>query len=110
MITALALIAFLQAAPGAQVMGPSWVDQRVDVRGQVIAVDGGCFQLAVDRAGIIGAGGRLWACGSGPTPDLNTDAHVRGVVSDTRMTRVGPAWRPVPVVVLEHFIDAPRSP
>ena len=81
-------------------MGPGWVGQRVDVHGTVIAVDGDCVELAVDRQGIPGAGGRLWACGSAPTPDLNTEAHVLGVVSDTRMTRMGPAWRPVPVVSL----------
>jgi len=100
MITALALIALLQAAPGAQVMGPGWLGQHVDVRGQVIAVDGGCFQLAVERGGIDGAGGRLWACGRDPVPAINTETHVQGVVSDTRMTRMGPMWRPVPVVVL----------
>lgn len=81
-------------------MGPGWVGQSVDVRGTVIAVDGGCYQLAVERQGLQGAGGRLWACGSAPAPDLNTEAHVHGVVRDTRMTRMGPAWRPVPVVSL----------
>ena len=96
----LALLVALQTSPGAQVMGPGWVGQSVDVRGTVIAVDGGCYQLAVEREGLPGAGGRLWACGSGPAPDLNTEAHVRGVVRDTRMTRMGPAWRPVPVVSL----------
>lgn len=85
MITALALIALLQTTPGAQLMGPIWVSQRVDVRGQVIAVDGGCFQLAVAQGG-----GRLWACGREPVPAINSEAHVQGVVSDTRMKRAGP--------------------
>ncbi len=97
---AFALLVALQTSPGAQVMGPGWVGQRVDVRGTVFAVDGDCAELAVDRQGIPGAGGRLWACGSGPAPDLNSTAHVHGVVRDTRMTRMGPAWRPVPVVSL----------
>lgn len=97
---ALALLAALQVAPGAQLMGPGWVGQRVDVRGTVIAVDGGCYQVAVEREGLPGAGGRLWACGQGPAPVLNSEAHVQGVVRDTRMTRVGPAWRPVPMVSL----------
>ena len=95
---AVALLVALQVAPGAQVMGPSWLGQTVDVHGTVIAVDGDCYQVAVERQGIPGAGGRLWACGSGPTPDLNSTAHVHGVVRDTRMTRMGPAWRPLPVV------------
>ena len=97
---ALLLSAALQATPGAQVMGPGWLGQHLDVRGTVIAVDGTCYQLAVERQGLPGAGGRLWACGRGSAPGLNTEAHVQGVVSDTRMTRMGPAWRPVPVISL----------
>lgn len=100
MITALVLATLLQATPGVQLLGPSWVGQHVDARGQVIAVDGGCYQLAVERGGINGAGGRLWACGQGAVPLINSETHVQGVVSDTRMTRMGPMWRPVPVVVL----------
>lgn len=101
MMAALALAVALQTSPGAQVMGPGWVGQRVDVRGPVIAVDGACYQVAVERNGINGAGGRLWACSkNGRVPDLGVVAHVRGTVTDTRMTRMGPRWMVVPVVQL----------
>ena len=40
-------------------------------------------------------------------PSLNTEANVRGVVSDSRMTPMGPAWRPVPVVRLHGL---PKTP
>lgn len=101
MMAALALALALQTAPGAQVMGPGWVGQHVDVRGPVIEVNGDCYQLAVARDGIEGAGGRLWACSKhGRVPDLGDVAHVRGTVTDTRMTRMGPRWMVVPVVQL----------
>jgi hypothetical protein len=55
----------------------------------------------VERDGIEGAGGRVWACSAkGHVPDLGDVAHVRGTVTDTRMTRMGPRWRVVPVVQL----------
>ncbi|KRE90814.1 hypothetical protein ASG87_01375 [Frateuria sp. Soil773] len=100
--TSLTLTVHAQEPPGAQVLGPSWIGQQIDVRGFVIAWDGDCRQVAVERDGIEGAGGRVWAC-YGPgmrAPELSEEAHVRGVVSDTRMTRMGPRWRVVPVVQL----------
>lgn len=102
-VLALGLPAAAQAqdpAPGAQMLGPQWLGQRVDVRGFVIAWDGACRQVAVEHDGIQGAGGRVWACYADGmrVPDLGEDVRVRGVVSDTRMTRMGPRWRVVPVV------------
>lgn len=97
---ALVLAAALQTAPGSQVLGSGWVGRHVDVRGQVIAIDGACYELAIERQSIPGAGGRLWACGKATTPQLNTMTHVAGVVRDTRMTRMGNVWRAVPVVGL----------
>jgi hypothetical protein len=86
--------------PHAQLLGPSWLGHRIDVRGFVIAWDGPCRQVAVERDGIEGAGGRVWACYApgASVPDLGDDVRVRGLVSDTRLTRMGPRWRVVPVV------------
>lgn len=86
--------------PHAQLLGPSWLGQHIDVRGFVIAWDGDCRQVAVERNGIEGAGGRVWACYAPgvSVPDLGDDVRVRGLVSDTRMTRMGPRWLVVPVV------------
>ena len=105
MIVLAALLLASALAPGAQMLGPQWLGQRVDVRGQVIAmvddpVHGACRQLAVERDGISGADGRLWACypDNDTAPFINDQVRVRGVVSDTRMTRMGPYLRVVPLV------------
>lgn len=99
MLVALALAAFAAATPppGAQVMGPAWVGQRLDVAGRVIAINGDCAEVNVWRDGLPGAG-RVWLCGRKAPPDLNAWLRVRGVVSGTRMTRVGSRWWPAPVV------------
>lgn len=89
----------LATALNAQVMGPGWRGQHLRVEGQVIAWDGPCRQIAVTSQGIDGAGGRLWVCYDGVSPpDLLEHVHVSGTVSDTRMTRMGPRWRPVPLL------------
>lgn len=83
--------------PGAQVMGPAWVGQRLDVAGRVIAIDGDCAEVNVWHNGLPGAG-RVWLCTGKSAPDLMAWVHVRGKVSGTRMTRVGARWWPAPVV------------
>lgn len=89
-----------EPAPGVQMLGPTWLGQRIDVRGSVIAWDGPCRQVAVERDGIEGAGGRVWACyePGARVPNLGDAVRVQGQVSDTRLTRMGPRWRVVPVV------------
>jgi len=97
----LASIVHAQApAPGAQILGPQWLGQHIDVRGVVIAWDRNCRQVEVTRNGFVGAGGRVWACYADGrrAPALGEQVRVRGAVSDTRMTRMGPRWRVVPVV------------
>lgn len=88
--------------PGAQVLGPAWQGHRIAVTGTVIAFNGPCRQLAVDRDGWPGAGGRLWVCrpAGRALPGLGQAMHVRGRVTGTRLTRMGPWWRVVPVVEL----------
>ncbi|BFI94988.1 MAG: hypothetical protein RSP_04980 [Rhodanobacter sp.] len=102
MMTALALALALQTTPGAQVMGPGWVGQHVDATGPVIAVSDRCVEIAVERQGIFGAGGRVWACvrPHDPLPSMGSMLRVSGKVTDTRMTRMGPRWMVVPVVSL----------
>jgi len=99
----LTLAAVVQAqapAPGAQTLGPQWLGQHVDVRGVVIAWDRNCRQIEVTRNGFVGVGGRVWACYANGhrAPALGEQVRVRGVVSDTRMTRMGSRWRVVPLV------------
>lgn len=102
MIAALALAVALQTAPGAQVLGPGWIGQQVDETGRVIAVSDRCVEIAVERQGIFGAGGRLWSCvrPHDPLPGMGTMLRVAGKVTDTRMTRMGKRWMVVPVVQL----------
>lgn len=83
--------------PGAQIIGPAWVGQRLDVAGRVIATDGHCAEINVWRDGLPGAG-RVWLCGRGESPDLLSWVHVRGTVTSTRMTWVGRRRWPAPVV------------
>jgi hypothetical protein len=101
-LTSMLLLAALGTQSSAQVLGPRWNGHHVDVRSQVIAMDGDCRQIAVDANGISGSGGRLWACYRDyrKAPGLLETAHVKGEVTDTRMTRMGPRWRVVPVVHL----------
>lgn len=89
-----------QVTPGAQVLGPSWQGQAVDVQGTVIAENGSCRQIGVDRDGLSGVGGRLWGCWTDPAraPSLGQVTRIHGVVATTRLTRMGPAWRVVPEV------------
>jgi hypothetical protein len=90
-----------QVAPHAQVMGPGWQGQWVDRQGEVIAENGPCRQIAVDRAdGLPGVDGRLWGCWARAdrAPDLGQLAHIRGRVATTRLTRMGPYLRVVPQV------------
>lgn len=95
----LPLLLALATTPNAQVMGPGWRGHHLDVEGQVIALDGPCRQLAVTGQGIDGAAGRLWVCYDDVSaPELTEHVRASGVVSDTRMTRVGPWWRPVPLM------------
>lgn len=102
MIAALALVLAIQTSPNAQVVGPGWVGQYVDATGPVIAQADRCVEIAVERQGIEGAGGRLWACvrPHDPLPAMGANLHVTGNVTDTRMTRMGPRWMVVPVVQL----------
>lgn len=102
MLTSLALLAALSVPPGAQVMGPGWIGQHIQATGTVIAEAGQCRQLAVDRQGIPGAGGRLWVCAKG-LPDMRARIRVSGEVTDTHMTRMGPWLRPVPVVYMPDW-------
>jgi len=99
MIASLALATAAGAAPppGAQVMGPAWVGQRMDIAGRVIAINGRCAEVNVWRNGLPGAG-RVWFCTRSEAPDLLSWARVKGTVTRTRMTRVGPRWWPVPVI------------
>lgn len=94
---AFAISAAAAPPPGAQVMGPAWVGQRLDVAGRVLAVDGRCAEINVWRNGLPGAG-RVWLCTRHEAPDLLAWVRVKGTVTGTRMTRVGPRWRPAPVV------------
>lgn len=86
--------------PNAQMLGPMWQGQSVRVTGTVMAQNGACRELMVDRAGIPGAGGRLWGCWNTPdqAPDMGARVAVHGRVNTTRMTRMGPYWRVVPQV------------
>lgn len=89
----------LATTPTAQVMGPGWRGQHLEVEGQVIALDGPCRQLAVTGQGIDGAAGRLWVCYDHVSPpDMGEHVRAAGTVTDTRMTRLGPRWRPVPLL------------
>lgn len=99
MIVGLALATAASAAPppGAQVMGPAWVGQRMDVAGRVIAIDDRCAEVNVWRNGLPGAG-RVWVCTRHDAPNLLSWVHVKGTVTGTRMTRIGPRWWPAPVV------------
>lgn len=89
--------------PGAQVLGPAWQGQRLTVTGDVLAVEGDCVQINVTRHGLEGFG-RAWACWPSPTtaPAPGTRITVSGVVQYMRMTRMGPYWRPVPVLRPTH--------
>lgn len=101
MLMGLSLVAVgvqAQVPPGAQVLGPAWRNQMLDVHGTVIAQAPGCRQVAVDRDGWPGGAGRVWWCGAHSLPEMGQSVHVKGKVIDTRMTRMGPYWRVVPVV------------
>jgi len=88
------------AAPQGQVMGPAWNGEKVTLVGTVIAEDGPCRQIAVDADGWSGTNGRAWGCFENPAlaPALNTHTSFHGRVTTTRLTRMGPAWRVVPVL------------
>lgn len=90
--------------PGAQMLGPQWRHQVIRATGTVIARNGRCSQLAVDRRGVPEAGGRVWVCypKASQAPWMGQRVHVHGKVMDTRLTRMGPYWRVVPVVELRH--------
>lgn len=93
--------ALAQGAPQGQVLGPGWVGHPIAAEGTVIAENGACRQIAVDQAGVPGAGGRLWGCWTTHperAPDLGQRTHIRGTVTTTRLTRMGPFWRVVPLV------------
>lgn len=94
---AFAASAVAATPPGAQVMGPSWVGQRLDVAGRVIAIDGHCAEINVWRDGMPGAG-RVWICSRRDAPDLLSWMRVKGTVTGTRMTWVGARKWPAPVV------------
>ena len=96
---ALPVLGVAAPPPGAQVLGPAWQDQRLTVTGDVLAVEGNCVQINVTRHDLEGFG-RAWACWPSPAavPALGARITVSGVVQSMRMTRMGPYWRPVPVL------------
>jgi hypothetical protein len=92
---------FAQVAPEGQVLGAGWVGHSLQVRGTVIAENDHCRQIAVESQGIEGAGGRVWGCWTvhpDRAPDLNQIVQVSGIVTTTRLTRMGPFWRVVPQI------------
>lgn len=100
LFTAAISVAHAQTPPGAQVLGPAWQGQTIRASGTVIAKNDHCRQIAVDRDGLPGVGGRLWGCWKNVrhAPDMGEVAHIHGKVTTTRMTRMGPFWRVVPQI------------
>lgn len=97
--------------PGAQVMGPQWRGRHLSVSGDVLAAAGPCAQIDVTRASVEGYG-RAWLCWPSPAqrPRLGASVSASGQVTSVRMTRVGAAWRPAPVLYVTLHRTARRTP
>lgn len=86
------------------VQGPSYIGQNLDVTGEVLTNTGSpysgqpCVQLKV-LPDVRYSGGRVWVCSPHISQaNLGEKLRVSGEVNATRLTKMGPARRVVPLI------------
>ena len=104
------LLLALSATAAAQtpLQGPRWVHphpQAIDVQGEVLVSQGApykgrpCAQIRV-LPDLRYSGGRVWVCDAAVQQlSIHDRVRLKGVPSDTRLTRMGPHRRVIPVVI-----------
>ena len=86
------------------VQGPSYAGENVSVTGEVLTNTGSpyrgqpCVQIKV-LPDVRYSGGRVWVCGSELTQfSIGDKLRVSGEVSGTRLTKMGPKRRVIPLI------------
>lgn len=103
------ILAFVVSSPAlAQqpfYQGPGEIGHKDTIAGTVIGIHSGverdCYLILADiqQPGWEGLGGagRFFLCGTRKPLEIGQAWNGRVVQKDTRMARVGPKWRPIPV-------------
>lgn len=86
------------------VQGPAFTSTNIDVMGEVLTNTGApykgtpCVQLKV-LPDVRYSGGRVWVCDSRVSDlKIGERLHVAGKATDTRMTKMGPHRRVIPLI------------
>lgn len=94
----------VQAQTPLQGPSPTQTGKLLDVAGEVIATTGSphqgkpCVQLKV-LPDVRYSGGRVWVCDPKlARVNIGDKIHVRGTASDTRLTKMGPNRRVIPLI------------
>lgn len=91
-----------RAVPEDYLQGPGHLNESIERTGVILGFQPGRWLVLLDASAPgLGGGGRVWVLESSPARHpwtLNEPVRLSGQVVGTQMTRVGPAWRPVPVV------------